>query len=407
MVTKDLKILIPKFLARLELDGYSEEVKKTNKWILAHFEKYCITNQVIEISMNVMEIFIKEKYDINLYETITACQTILRRPLLTFWEYSSTGTYMKSHLFEKSEVPEEFYKFYLKYYAFVNSLGLALSTKVRKLMFVKQLLSYLKEIGIREICNLTKEHIYTYQSKENGHSDSTKKIELYVFIEALDWMHTQRIIEFSGKETFPIVNSGKRRFIPSCYTTDEVKRILESVETNTITGKRDYFILSTLVYYGLRIGDILELKFDNIDWSNNNIHIIQGKTGKPLTLPLIDTVKYPLIDYLKNARYSSDDNHILITLCAPYTCYKNQSFQRIIMKYMDKAGVDYSNKHHGTHVLRHSLASGLLNENVPISAISGILGHNSINTTDLYLTIDEKNLKELSLEVPDVSDSNL
>jgi len=151
MVTKELKILIPKFLARLELDGYSEEVKKNNKWILAHFKKYCITNQVIEISMNVMEVFLKEKYDINLYETIT-------------------------------------YEFYLKYYAFVNSLGLALSTKARKLMFVKQLLSYLKEIGIREICDLTKEHIYTYQSKENGHSASTKKIELYVFREALNWI---------------------------------------------------------------------------------------------------------------------------------------------------------------------------------------------------------------------------
>lgn len=59
---------------------------------------------------------------------------------------------------------------------------------------------------------------------------------------------------------------------------------------------------------------------------------------------------------------------------------------------MDKAGVDYSNKHHGTHAIRHSLASGLLNENVPISAISGILGHGSIETTNIYLT----------LEVPDV-----
>ncbi len=170
-------------------------------------------------------------------------------------------------------------------------------------------------------------------------------------------------------------------------------------------GKHDYLILSLLIYYGIRVGDIINLKFENIDWNSNTINIVQQKTNNPLTLPLIDEVKYPLIDYLKNARYPLEDEHILVTLCAPRTCYKQQSFQRIVTKYMKKAGVDYSDKHHGTHTMRHSLASGLLNENVPISAISGILGHRSINTTDVYLTVDQRNLKEISLEVPHVSNS--
>jgi site-specific recombinase XerD len=117
-------------------------------------------------------------------------------------------------------------------------------------------------------------------------------------------------------------------------------------------------------------------------------------------------VKFPLIDYLKNARPDVADPHILITLKAPYTAYaRNQSLQRIVVKYMDKAGIDYTNKHHGTHALRYSLAGSLLGENIPISAISGLFGHGSIATTDLYLGQDEDGLRKLALEVPYVSNS--
>ena len=161
-----------------------------------------------------------------------------------------------------------------------------------------------------------------------------------------------------------------------------------------------------LVYYGLRISDIISLSFSNIDWNAGIINITQQKTRKLLTLPLIDNVKLPLLDYLKNARPNVDIQIILITLKAPYTAYaRNESLQRVVVKYMDKAGIDYSNRHHGTHAMRHSLAGSLLSENVPISAISGVLGHGSIATTDQYLGLDVESLGKLALEVPDVSNS--
>jgi site-specific recombinase XerD len=69
---------------------------------------------------------------------------------------------------------------------------------------------------------------------------------------------------------------------------------------------------------------------------------------------------------------------------------------------MEMAGIQYEGRHHGPHALRHSLATSLMNENVPLSAISNIMGHSSTRTTEIYLTVDETNLKELSLEVPDV-----
>lgn len=67
---------------------------------------------------------------------------------------------------------------------------------------------------------------------------------------------------------------------------------------------------------------------------------------------------------------------------------------------MADSGISTEGRHHGPHSLRHSLATGLLKENIPVSEISDILGHASTLTTETYLSVDTTHLKELSLEVP-------
>ena len=123
-----------------------------------------------------------------------------------------------------------------------------------------------------------------------------------------------------------------------------------------------------------------------------------------MTLPLIDEVKYPLIDYIKNGRHdSADQEYVFVTLYAPYTKFGcTSSLFRMVEKCMRTAGIHYEGRHHGPHSLRHSLATNMMSENVPISAIANILGHSSTQTTEIYLTVDETHLKELTLEVPNV-----
>ena len=67
---------------------------------------------------------------------------------------------------------------------------------------------------------------------------------------------------------------------------------------------------------------------------------------------------------------------------------------------MKIADINYEDRHHGPHALRHYVATNLMVENVPLSAISNILGHSSTKSTEIYLTVDETHLKEISLEVP-------
>ncbi len=93
----------------------------------------------------------------------------------------------------------------------------------------------------------------------------------------------------------------------SYYSADEIAMILNSADTSTPDGKLEYCILCLLAYLGIRASDITALRFENINWSSGLLSFTQFKTGQALTLSLLDEVRYPLIDYIKNARPESPD----------------------------------------------------------------------------------------------------
>ena len=190
--------------------------------------------------------------------------------------------------------------------------------------------------------------------------------------------------------------------IRTYYTQDEISKLLNAIDTKSQRGKEDYLIISLICYLGLRISDIINLKLSNINFNNNTISIIQYKTNKLLTLPLIEEIKYPLLDYLKNVRQNNTNlDYVFITNTLPYRQkIEIKTYRHIVSKYLKKAGINIDGRKHGFHSLRHSFSTSLLKENVSLYSISTILGHTDIKSTMSYLDIDIIKLKELALEVP-------
>lgn len=124
--------------------------------------------------------------------------------------------------------------------------------------------------------------------------------------------------------------------LPSTFSSEEIKRILDSVNRESPAGKRDYAVLMLATKLGLRTSDIRNLKPENIDWTNHVIRITQVKTGEPLILPLIEDVGWALIDYIKNGRPVSDEPEIFLRAAAPYISLQN--FDNILVKYMRLGG---------------------------------------------------------------------
>lgn len=296
-------------------------------------------------------------------------------------------------------------KVFKQYYQYLIDLDNKTNTIILKLMYIVFLERYLVSNN-KTFKSFTKEDIINYIndcSKLNwsfSYKDNNKfQIKLF-----LNWMHYNNLTKISGNMILPKIIWHRNTNIRTYYSQEEITRLLNVIDIKTKQGKEDYLIISLICYLGLRISDVVNLRLRNIDFNNNTISIIQYKTDNKLVLPLIDKVKYPLLDYLKNVRPNDTNlDFIFITNTKPYIQnIKLKTHKYIIENYFIKAGVDINGRKHGFHSLRHSFSKSLLSEDISLYSISNILGHKDIETTMYYMDIDTSKLKELALEVPHV-----
>lgn len=294
-------------------------------------------------------------------------------------------------------------KVFKQYYQYLIDLDNKPNTIILKLMYIVFLERYLVNNN-KTFKYFTNEDIINYIndcSKLNwsiSYKDNNKfQIKLF-----LNWMYNNNFSKISGDMVLPKIVWHRKTNIRTYYTKEEITKLLNVIDIRTKKGKEDYLIISLICYLGLRISDVINLKLSNINFHDNTISIIQYKTDNKLTLPLIDKVKYPLLDYLKNVRPNDTDlDYIFITAIKPYRHHLElKSHNYIVKNYLTKAGIDIDGRKHGFHSLRHSFSKSLLSEDISLYSISNILGHKDIEATMYYLDIDTSKLKELALEVP-------
>jgi len=112
-----------------------------------------------------------------------------------------------------------------------------------------------------------------------------------------------------------------------------------------------------------------------------------------------DLTNYAPVDYLKFGRPDSESGVVFLRHRPPFNEFAPGAIYSMVSGYIGKAGLLAAGKKRGPHALRHSLASRLLEENVPLPVISEILGHTDTNTTAVHLPIDIEQLRRCALEV--------
>jgi len=200
----------------------------------------------------------------------------------------------------------------------------------------------------------------------------------------------------------PKIKYNSKSAIPSAFTQAEITAVLSAVDRGNPAGKRDYAILSLATRLGLRAGEIRDLQFEHFKWETHRLEFVQPKTQRLLNLPLLNEVGWALIDYIRFGRPAhASSKYIFVRHNAPFDRLgDNDNLHHVIGKYIRKAGITVpKGKRHGLHSLRHSLASALLVKNTPMTIIAGVMNHPHMETTNIYLKIDETHLKECALEV--------
>lgn len=196
----------------------------------------------------------------------------------------------------------------------------------------------------------------------------------------------------------PVIPSFKLDRLPRGIGWDGVQRILAVIDRSTTLGCRDYAMLLLLATYGMRVGQLCSLQFEDIDWRRQTIRIRAAKGGRDTVLPLRKSVGEALVDYLRQARPDRPYREIFLRIRAPITPMRHISAQ--IRPYARRAGVPPP---FGAHAWRHACATRMLVKGQSLKTIRDILGHRSIESTFIYTKVDLDMLRQAALEWPVVS----
>ena len=183
--------------------------------------------------------------------------------------------------------------------------------------------------------------------------------------------------------------------VPRAPTIDEVNKLLEvSSAGNDLVTIRDHAILSLLIYYGLRRGEVERLTLDDIDWIAETLHVMRPKLRRPQSYPLWAPVGEAILRYLREARPRCAQRAVFLTIKAPYRPLSGASISAMVAMRLTQQGVKLSRV--GAHCLRHACAGQLMDAGFTLKQIADHLGHRSMNSTRIYTKIDVQGLRQVA-----------
>ena len=185
--------------------------------------------------------------------------------------------------------------------------------------------------------------------------------------------------------------------LPKALGSNEVERLLGALGDPSRSSRRDDAIVRCALDLGLRAGEVAKLGLDDIDWCAGTITLRRTKSRREDVLPLPEATGCAIADYLKFERPQTTHRAVFARRIAPL----NQPIgpdlvRKAIRQAYARAELPYTR----SHLLRHTLASRLLEGGSSLKEVADVLRHRSLNTTLIYAKLDSRNLAEVALPWP-------
>jgi site-specific recombinase XerD len=199
----------------------------------------------------------------------------------------------------------------------------------------------------------------------------------------------------------PSLPAWKLSRIPNYLTKEQLRKFLASFDRKTPTGRRDYAIALCLARLGLRRKEVAHLTLDDIDWRSGILRITTSKSRRFSSLPLPENVGKAIVSYLRSGRPPTEERRVFVChrhrVGAPLQSAAigtaiRRGFKRTRMK--APSG--------GPHILRHTVATHMVQQGVSIKEVADFLRHRSLDTTAIYAKVNLPMLLEVALAWPEV-----
>ena len=206
-------------------------------------------------------------------------------------------------------------------------------------------------------------------------------------------------------EASPVENieSPKRKQqLPKVLSLEESLALLNAVESDNVskTRERDYAMITLFLNCGMRLSELCGIKVYDLDSELRSLRVI-GKGSKERVVYLNDACRAALEPYLKKRQTEpmKSAKTPALFLSSRNSAISNKTVQYIVYKYLDLAGLGH--KHYSVHKLRHTAATLMYQSgNVDVRVLKDILGHEQLNTTQIYTHVSDINMENAMSKNP-------
>ena len=373
-----------------------------------HLRDYMAEHHIVDISRNVSDKYFLEKFGSNNYvELKMVGQRKAFKAINRLIEYKLTQ--QMNFVYPNNNQIN---------YVFEGKIGLYINTFIATLKsenisslsinkyerYLSIFNNFLIKYNITTVQQLTSSLLLTYiQSFDKNEPPYRIIHSLAIVTRFCKFLYKTGVISIDISKRIPRYKKVNQPQIPSVYSKEEIVQLLSSIDRQTRLGKRNYAIILLAARLGLRLSDIRNLKFENIQWEDNRIAITQYKTGKGLALPLLTDVGNAIYDYIKYGRQISDSQYVFIPERSGRDKLLISSIYTIFLKAFIKSGIKTADRKRGPHSLRHSLGYELLQQSTPLPYVSEVLGHRNTESTKYYMRIDLTSMRKCVIDVPGVN----
>ena len=277
--------------------------------------------------------------------------------------------------------------------------GLSPLSRPRYLHHAKLLLDwYYDQKGKQPLAGLTGVDILDFITQQAAlhPSGAWRKHLCSVTRSFLRYLFFEGTVEVELDRVVPTIPHWRLQSIPRHLPWEDVQALIESVDSSTPIGLRDKAVLLLIATLGLRSQEVCKLCLDDIRWRDSQIRLTQTKGRREHVLPLGQEVGEAISEYLIHGRPKTNLPNVFLKHKAPQGPISSAG--QIVRKHLLRAKITAPS--YGAHLLRHSLATRMVNQGAAIKQIADVLGHQSINTTAIYTKVDTNHLAEVALPFP-------
>lgn len=390
--TGPLSLFIPRYMALIQSQGYARRSQPYHLTLLEHFDAWLARRHLPlgriseELVAKFLDPLVREKWvHVSAPATMRRLVAMLR-----------DGGVVPAPV----PTPTAIDQAVAKYERFlVGERALSPATAVSWIVFVRRLLSEEFSDGPVELEKLSASDMIAFiQRHARRHGSSYTRKLVASTRSFLRYLHYKGLHPQDLATAVPKVARWKLSVLPKHLPVEQVRRVLKACDCRTALGRRNYAILLLLARLGLRAGEVIRLRLDDIDWEHGSM-LVRGKAGRAAQLPLPADVARAMARYIQRDRPRCDCRALFIRDYAPLTGLNEAgSIASMVRRVLKAAGV--KSTHTGAHLLRHSLATEMLRRGASLDEIGEILRHRSADTTAIYAKVDLNALRSLAVAWP-------